>query len=67
LKLHNFTDLKLVRKQHWNFNEFNFYINTLLTGSVSPDEKNCALDLENITRPSAPGHSFSHPDLAAGK
>jgi hypothetical protein len=26
LKIHNFTDLKLVRKQHWNFNEFNFYI-----------------------------------------
>ena len=26
LKIHNCTDLKLVRKQHWNFNEFNFYI-----------------------------------------
>jgi hypothetical protein len=26
LKIHNFTDPKLVRKQHWNFNEFNFYI-----------------------------------------
>ena len=26
LKINNCTDLKLVRKQHWNFNEFNFYI-----------------------------------------
>jgi hypothetical protein len=27
LKIHNCTaGLKLVRKQHWNFNEFNFYI-----------------------------------------
>jgi hypothetical protein len=26
LKIHNCTDPKLVRKQHWNFNEFNFYI-----------------------------------------
>ena len=26
LKIHNCTDLKLVRKQHWNFNEFHFYI-----------------------------------------
>jgi hypothetical protein len=26
LKTHNCTDLKLVRKQQWNFNEFNFYI-----------------------------------------
>jgi hypothetical protein len=26
LKIHDCTDLKLVRKQHWNFNEFNFYI-----------------------------------------
>jgi hypothetical protein len=25
-KINNYTDLKLVRKQHWNFNEFNFYI-----------------------------------------
>jgi hypothetical protein len=26
LKIHYCSDLKLVRKQHWNFNEFNFYI-----------------------------------------
>ena len=26
LKIHNCTDLKLDRKQQWNFNEFNFYI-----------------------------------------
>jgi hypothetical protein len=26
LKIHNSTDLKLDRKQHWNFNEFNFYV-----------------------------------------
>jgi hypothetical protein len=25
-KINNYTDLKLVRKQHWNFSEFNFYI-----------------------------------------
>jgi hypothetical protein len=79
LKIHNCTDLKLVRKQHWNFNEqFNFYIlrykiNTLFTVSGSPDEKNCALGLENFVRPLGSGcfqdlgHSLSHPDLAAGK
>ena len=45
----------------------------LFTGSVGPDEKNCALGLENIPRPSGLGrfqdlgHSLSHPDLAAGK
>ena len=48
-------------------------INTLFTGSVGPDEKNCALGLENVPRPSGSGrfqdlgHSFCHPDLAAGK
>jgi hypothetical protein len=26
LKIHNYNDLKLVCKQHWNFNEFNFYM-----------------------------------------
>jgi hypothetical protein len=25
-QISDLTDLKLVRKQHWNFNEFNFYI-----------------------------------------
>jgi hypothetical protein len=41
--------------------------------SVVPDEKNCALGLEKVPRPSCSGrfqdlgHSFSHPDLAAGK
>jgi hypothetical protein len=68
LKIHNCTDLKFVREQHWNFNEL-----TLFTDTVGPDEINCALGLENVPRPSGSGRfqdlgiSFSHPDLATGK